>query len=246
MAELQNANPVILNAAQLPSRRLGKETASKRGPEFRFDDILSPKRKSTGDPAAHWSVESVSPPSPLSSVSSADVFDNVDAFGGDDDHVFTEEPIDEQEIYGKSEWSLPKKVESRWDYLISTISDPEHPHTLGQLSVVNLSDIRISPSPATAEARAVSSNPNALTQVLVYVTPTVNHCSLVTVIGLAIRVRLEQTLPPNYRVDIQVKEGAHAQDDQVTKQLSDKERVAAALENDTLRGVLTKMLETCQ
>ncbi len=80
---------------------------------------------------------------------------------------------------------------------------------------------------------------------LVYVTPTINHCSLVTVIGLAIRVRLEQTLPPNYRVDIQVKEGSHAQDDQVTKQLSDKERVAAALENDTLRGVLDKMLETC-
>ena len=130
--------------------------------------------------------------------------------------------------------------------LISTISDPEHPHTLGQLSVVNLPDIRITPSPTSAEARAAANDPNALTQVLVYVTPTVNHCSLVTVIGLAIRVRLEQTLPPNYRVDIQVKEGAHAQDDQVTKQLSDKERVAAALENDTLRGVLDKMLETCQ
>jgi hypothetical protein len=130
--------------------------------------------------------------------------------------------------------------------LISTISDPEHPHTLGQLSVVNLPDIRITPSPTSAEAKAAANDPNALTQVLVYVTPTVNHCSLVTVIGLAIRVRLEQTLPPNYRVDIQVKEGAHAQDDQVTKQLSDKERVAAALENDTLRGVLDKMLETCQ
>ncbi|CAK7232965.1 hypothetical protein SCUCBS95973_008436 [Sporothrix curviconia] len=230
MAELQNANPVILNTAQLPSRRLGKETASKRGPEFRYDDILAPKSKSAGGSAVVWAAPPVSPPSPLSSVSSADAFDDVDAFGGDDGDVFTEEPIDEQEIYD----------------LISTISDPEHPHTLGQLSVVNLPDIRITPSPTSAEARAAASDPNALTQVLVYVTPTVNHCSLVTVIGLAIRVRLEQTLPPNYRVDIQVKEGAHAQDDQVTKQLSDKERVAAALENDTLRGVLDKMLETCQ
>ncbi|CAK7263466.1 hypothetical protein SEPCBS57363_000573 [Sporothrix epigloea] len=230
MAELQNANPVILNAAQLPSRRLGKDTASKRGPEFKYDDILSPKHKTTDDYTAYRAVQDVSPPSPLSSVSSADVFDEVDAFDGDDGEIFTEEPIDEQEIYD----------------LISTISDPEHPHTLGQLSVVNLADIRISPSPTSAQARAVADDPNALTQVLVYVTPTVNHCSLVTVIGLAIRVRLEQTLPPNYRVDIQVKEGAHAQDDQVTKQLSDKERVAAALENDTLRGVLNKMLETCQ
>ncbi|KAL1903239.1 hypothetical protein Sste5346_000524 [Sporothrix stenoceras] len=230
MAELQNANPVILNAAQLPRRRLGKDTAAKRGPEFKFDDILAPKTNSTGGAVSSWAAPPVSPPSSLSSVSSGDAYDDVDAFGGDDGDVFTEEPIDEQEIYD----------------LISTISDPEHPHTLGQLSVVNLPDIRITPSPTSAEAKATANDPNALTQVLVFVTPTVNHCSLVTVIGLAIRVRLEQTLPPNYRVDIQVKEGAHAQDDQVTKQLSDKERVAAALENDTLRGVLDKMLETCQ
>lgn len=81
---------------------------------------------------------------------------------------------------------------------------------------------------------------------LVDLEPTVDHCSLATVIGLAVRVRLEAALPPNYRVDIRVKEGTHKQDDQVTKQLSDKERVAAALENDTLKGVLEKMLETCK
>lgn len=42
-----------------------------------------------------------------------------------------------------------------------------------------------------------------------------------------------------------MKKDAHAQDDQVNKQLKDKERVAAALENDTLRNVLEKMLLTC-
>ncbi|OAA63719.1 hypothetical protein SPI_03882 [Niveomyces insectorum RCEF 264] len=237
MAELQNANPTILSAAQLPSRRMRKDTAARRGAEFRFDDILAPKRAGPFWGASHTAAAAattitttpISPPSPLSSISSeGDVYDDLDAFASDEDGVYTEEPIDEQEIYD----------------LISTISDPEHPHTLGQLSVVNLPDIRITPSPA-ATAAARSSDPNALTQVMVYVTPTINHCSLITVIGLAIRVRLEQTLPPNYRVDIQVKEGSHAQDDQVTKQLSDKERVAAALENDTLRGVLDKMLETC-
>ena len=97
MSELQNANPVILNAAQLPSRRLGKETASRRGPEFKFDDILAPKTA-----GSLW-VAPVSPPSPLSSVSSEGaLYDEVDAFGGDDGDVFTEEPIDEQEIYGES------------------------------------------------------------------------------------------------------------------------------------------------
>lgn len=79
----------------------------------------------------------------------------------------------------------------------------------------------------------------------VELTPTVTHCSLATVIGLGVRVRLEQALPPNFRVDVTIKEGTHSQDDQVNKQLADKERVAAALENATLMGVLRKMLETC-
>ncbi|KAH9894611.1 FAM96B protein [Xylariomycetidae sp. FL2044] len=136
---------------------------------------------------------------------------------------FTAEPIDEQEIYD----------------LISTISDPEHPLSLGQLAVVNLPDIHITPSPFAAAA------PDTLTRVLVKITPTITHCSLATVIGLGVRVRLEQALPPTYRVDVMIKEGSHSQDDQVNKQLADKERVAAALENDTLRGVLNKMLETC-
>ncbi|KAL7620630.1 hypothetical protein AAE478_009625 [Parahypoxylon ruwenzoriense] len=139
------------------------------------------------------------------------------------DDEFTIEPIDEQEVYD----------------LISTISDPEHPLSLGQLAVVNLPDIHITPSPSEA------TDPNTLTRVLVNITPTITHCSLATVIGLGVRVRLEQALPPNYRVDVMIKEGSHSQDDQVNKQLADKERVAAALENDTLKGVLDKMLETC-
>lgn len=104
---------------------------------------------------------------------------------------------------------------------------------------MNLPDIHINPSPA------FSADPNTVTQVLVEITPTVTHCSLATVIGLGIRVRLEQALPPNFRVDVTVKEGTHSQDDQVNKQLADKERVAAALENDTLKGVIDKMLATC-
>lgn len=141
----------------------------------------------------------------------------------DEDEEFGEEPMDEQDIYD----------------LISTISDPEHPHTLGQLSVVRLPDIHLNPSPAELPS------PDSLLTVLVELTPTINHCSLATVIGLAVRCRLEQTLPPNYRVDVRMKDGTHAQDDQVTKQLGDKERVAAALENDTLQRMVDKMLETC-
>ncbi|KAL8753109.1 MAG: hypothetical protein Q9199_005280 [Rusavskia elegans] len=137
------------------------------------------------------------------------------------------EPIDEQEIYD----------------LIASIQDPEHPLTLGSLSVVNLPDITMT---STLPPSSLS-NPSlpAITTVTVLVTPTITHCSLATVIGLGVRVRLEQALPPRFRVDVRIKEGTHSTAEQVNRQLGDKERVAAALENGTLMGVLRKMLEGC-
>ncbi|KAI9853473.1 MAG: hypothetical protein M1824_001236 [Vezdaea acicularis] len=131
------------------------------------------------------------------------------------------EPIDPQEIYD----------------LISTISDPEHPLSLGSLAVVSLPDISISPPTSPSSQISV---------VTVLITPTITHCSLATVIGLGVRVRLEQSLPPRFRVDVRIKEGTHSTAEEVNKQLADKERVAAALENASLRGVVGKMLETCQ
>ncbi|KAJ4297276.1 hypothetical protein N0V88_004194 [Collariella sp. IMI 366227] len=186
--DLENANPTILNASQLPSRTRNG-TVARNGPDSKCDSIVYPKHA--------W---------PYGSSSSSD-----------EDEDCAEEPMDQQDIYD----------------LISTISDPEHPHTLGQLSVVRLPDIHLTPSTT------------GLLTVLIELTPTINHCSLATVIGLAVRCRLEQTLPPNYRVDVRMKDGSHAQDDQVNKQLGDKERVAAALENDTLQRMVDKMLETC-
>ncbi|KAG0644076.1 hypothetical protein HOY80DRAFT_1031095 [Tuber brumale] len=129
------------------------------------------------------------------------------------------EPIDEQEIYD----------------LIATISDPEHPLTLGELAVVQLQHIRVTDDPSVI-----------ISNVLVELTPTINHCSLATVIGLGVRVRLEQALPPRFRLDVRIREGTHATGEQVNKQLNDKERVASALENETLMGVVGKMLETCK
>lgn len=128
------------------------------------------------------------------------------------------EPIDAQEIYD----------------LISSISDPEHPVSLGALSVVNLADIRLTPLGRD------------LTRCTVEITPTITHCSLATVIGLGVRVRLEQSLPARFRMDVRIKEGTHSTGDQVNKQLMDKERVAAALENAQLMSVIRKMMETCR
>ncbi|KAL9599667.1 MAG: hypothetical protein Q9219_003655 [cf. Caloplaca sp. 3 TL-2023] len=144
----------------------------------------------------------------------------------DSDEEEEVEPIDEQEIYD----------------LIAPIQDPEHPLTLGSLSVVNLDDISLTP---TLPPTSLPSSLPQMTTVTVLVTPTITHCSLATVICLGVRVRLEQALPPRFRVDVRIKEGTHSTAEQVNRQLGDKERVAAALENGTLMGVLKKMLEGC-
>lgn len=106
---------------------------------------------------------------------------------------------------------------------------------------MNLPDIHINPSPTPGKGPDL----DTLTTVTVDLTPTVEHCSLATVIGLAVRARLDACLPPNYRINVAVKDGSHDQADQVTKQLADKERVAAALENDTLKRSLNTMMATC-
>ncbi|PFH57818.1 hypothetical protein XA68_14535 [Ophiocordyceps unilateralis] len=197
---LDNANPTVLSASQLPTRL--KALAPRRGPDTRYDSLVLGTPPYLRRPRTR----------------------RLAAWPSFADDAYAADPIDEQEVYD----------------LVSTISDPEHPVSLGQLSVINLADISITPSPALGLP-----SPNTIVQVCVEITPTITHCSLATVIGLAVRVRLEQALPPNYRVQVRCKENSHSQDEQVNKQLQDKERVAAALENDTLRGVLDKMLETC-
>ena len=167
-------------------------------------------------PSQSHTVDPFFPSNASSSQSSSD----------EDDNDSASEPIDAQEVYD----------------LISTISDPEHPLSLGSLAVVNLPDIRITPlNPSPSPTDDLN-----LQVVTVELTPTVTHCSLATAIGLGVRVRLENSLPPRFRVDVRIKEGTHSTVDQVNKQLGDKERVAAALENASLNEVVRKMLATCQ
>ncbi|CAB4292962.1 unnamed protein product [Prunus armeniaca] len=73
-------------------------------------------------------------------------------------------------------------------------------------------------------------------------TPTVEHCSMATVIGLCLRVKLLRSLPSRYKVDIRVAPGSHATEAAVNKQLNDKERVAAALENPGLVDMVDECL----
>ncbi|KAL3931117.1 MAG: hypothetical protein SGPRY_001260 [Prymnesium sp.] len=111
--------------------------------------------------------------------------------------------------------------------LIRHIKDPEHPHTLEQLRV--------------AQPRLITVD-DARSRVDIHFSPTIPHCSMATLIGLCIRVKLLRTLPSRFKINVNITPGTHASESAVNKQLNDKERVAAALENDNLLSVVNKCL----
>lgn len=78
--DLDNANPTILSAAQMPTRQ-SKREAPKSGPFHKFDDVIFAKAWYLSEPFCDddslWSETEV------------------------DHSQWTEEPIDEQEIYGE-------------------------------------------------------------------------------------------------------------------------------------------------
>lgn len=73
-------------------------------------------------------------------------------------------------------------------------------------------------------------------------TPTIPHCSMATLIGLSLRVKLLRSLPSRFKITININPGTHASEKAVNKQLNDKERVQAALENDRLLSVVQQCL----
>lgn len=65
---------------------------------------------------------------------------------------------------------------------------------------------------------------------------------MATLIGLCIRVKLLRALPPRFKVNVRVSPGSHSSEAAVNKQLADKERVAAALENTQLLEVVNRCI----
>lgn len=224
MTELINKNPHVLDESQLPFRI--EDTDNLLNSTISKNSLLKKKQISK-----FCSLDS-------QVIQELEIFDKLMLIGLSKSHAISdqvyeantqssaseidelEDPIDAQEIYD----------------LIAHISDPEHPLTLGQLSVVNLTDIEV----------LGNNDINTIAEVIVKITPTIKHCSLATLIGLGIRVRLERSLPPRYRITVLLKEGNHQSETQVNKQLNDKERVSAACENERLVEVVSKMLSTCK
>ncbi|NXW84664.1 MIP18 protein, partial [Alopecoenas beccarii] len=127
---------------------------------------------------------------------------------------------------------LPDSIDDReiFDnaaHLIRSINDPEHPLTLEELNVVEQVRVQVNDAEST---------------VAVEFTPTIPHCSMATLIGLSIKVKLIRSLPERFKLDVHITPGTHVSEHAVNKQLADKERVAAALENSHLLEVVNQCL----
>lgn len=88
--------------------------------------------------------------------------------------------------------------------LIRNINDPEHPLTLEELHVLE-------------ESRVIVNNERG--EVSVKFTPTIPHCSMATLIGLSIRVKLIRALPPRFKILVEITPGTHSSENAINKQL---------------------------
>ncbi|KAK8818685.1 hypothetical protein WA538_003993 [Blastocystis sp. DL] len=102
---------------------------------------------------------------------------------------------------------------------LRTIQDPEYPMNLEQLNVIQLANISVD---------------NDRNKVTVYFTPTIPNCTQAAVIGLCIRVKLDRCLPRRLKSRVYITPGSHNTEENLNRQINDKERVSAALENPSL------------
>ncbi|XP_031622344.1 MIP18 family protein galla-1 [Contarinia nasturtii] len=115
--------------------------------------------------------------------------------------------------------------------ILRTIRDPEKPSTLEDLKVVYEEGIFVQP-PTSDNVQVVRIEFN----------PTVPHCSLATLIGLCLRIKIERNIQHKLKLDIYIKKGAHSTEDEINKQINDKERIAAAMENPNLKNLVEECI----
>ena len=113
--------------------------------------------------------------------------------------------------------------------LVRRINDPEHPHTLEELGVVDKAHIWFSRPHRPRKQRSGSDDANTTSrerwdgyvdddvidgeesesdETVIELTPTVPHCSLATTIGLCIRHKVESSIP-NIKLQVRIRDGTH-------------------------------------
>lgn len=118
--------------------------------------------------------------------------------------------------------------------IISTIRDPELPHTLEQLSVVDQDLVKVT----------VDEKHRQVSYEIVWV-PTTPSCGFALSVALSIRMKLERELSSKQwaKIDIFVQEGKHNTKEAIDQQVNDKERVCAAYENEDVRGAIEDLIK---
>lgn len=59
-------------------------------------------------------------------------------------------------------------------------------------------------------------------------------------IGLMVKVKLSKFLPAKYKTKVLVTKGTHVNEEEINKQINDKERISAAIENPNIGRVLKR------
>ena len=134
-----------------------------------------------------------------------------------DDELY--DPVDAEEIFD----------------LIREVRDPEHPLSLEALGVVSLDQVKVYDSYHLG-------NQTTTDRIEIQITPTIPHCSLATLIGLTLHTQLRRSVSDRFKIYIKIEPGTHEQEDQINRQLNDKERVAAAMETPNLLKVINGCL----
>ena len=124
---------------------------------------------------------------------------------------------------------------------IKDIKDPEKDCSIEELDLIHEDWINIS----------VNSDRSSYTTIEVEWKPTTKNCSLAVNIGLSIRYKLEKEINLlkvnlknskfkydktsfKYKLEIRLQKGSHNTEHEINKQLNDRERYCAALENPQL------------
>lgn len=116
--------------------------------------------------------------------------------------------------------------------LIRNIKDPEHPHSLESLHVVDIDGIEI-----TEIETKYGSNVQCIS---VFFQPTIPHCSMASIIGLSILKVLRMFFSKKF-ISVKIIEDTHVDWKNINKQLSDKDRIFAAFENQSI----LKFIDEC-
>lgn len=111
--------------------------------------------------------------------------------------------------------------------MLCNIKDPEFPYSLGRLRVIIPEGVKV------FQGRQ--------TKIHIEFKPTVKHCSLASLIGLSIKHKLTEYFGPSIKTYVCVTAGFHDDEWGLNKQLNDKERIAAAMENPAISKIVSSV-----